>query len=263
MTATGGQEALKLFKEQKVDILVIDYFMPEMSGGEVIEKIRDFRKYVYIILNTGYSDKLPAYETIEEYKIQGYNDKNKGSAYLLLSILSGKISVELHNKLLEQIKLTLTDSLTNIYNRLYFDDLIKQEVERSNRCSVNLSLAVIDIDNFKKINDTYGHDVGDAVIKNIAGILTNKVRCIDTVCRYGGDEFVVVMPETTLENAQILAERLRRSVEETSINTKQGELKCTISVGISEFRGGEEILFKDADKKLYEAKKNGRNMVAL
>ena len=160
--------------------------------------------------------------------------------------------------------MSLTDSLTGLYNRRHFTDCLEREFLRAKRYKSDLSLAVIDIDFFKKINDTCGHSAGDYILKEIAYLILENFRKTDMVFRYGGEEFVVIMTETALERAIIPLERLRKSIEEYPFYYDGKNLKITISIGVSEVTEeavDAQKLFENADKALYKAKENGRNKV--
>lgn len=169
----------------------------------------------------------------------------------------------------------ITDDLTNLYRHSYFYKRIDEEIERSKRYARVFSLLLIDIDNFKKINDVFGHRVGDAVLKKIAALVISNLRKVDIASRYGGEEFGILLPETTEANALIVAERLRQAVEEDfeKTVTKEQMLKdsfakgvnfvVTVSIGVSAYRGGIEknTLVRATDKALYRAKWEGKNRV--
>ncbi len=162
-------------------------------------------------------------------------------------------------------QLSITDGLTNLYNRRHFELTFDREFKRARRYKSDLSIAVIDIDLFKSFNDTYGHSCGDYVLKELAYLLVENFRQTDIIFRYGGEEFVILLTETPLENAMIPLERLRREVENNNFRYKGQNLKVTISGGISSNNDIENLwdMFDLADKALYNAKESGRNMIKL
>lgn len=162
-------------------------------------------------------------------------------------------------------QLSITDGLTNLYNRRHFEMTFDREFNRAKRYKSELSLAVIDIDLFKSFNDTYGHSCGDYVLKELAYLLVQNFRQTDLIFRYGGEEFVILLTETPLENAFIPLERLRKVVEENRFRYKGQDLKVTISGGISSNNDIENLwdMFDLADKALYKAKECGRNQIKL
>ncbi len=162
--------------------------------------------------------------------------------------------------------LSLTDSLTGLFNSRHLMQALQSELDRANRYQRPLSLLIIDCDNFKKINDQYGHLEGDKVLQTLAGLITHSLRTSDNGFRYGGEEFVILLPETTGQAALALAERLRANFAETTVFSDAGEpICCTISVGVAQSLPGEneKSLIRRADKVGYEAKRKGKNLVLL
>lgn len=153
-----------------------------------------------------------------------------------------------------------TDALTGLYNRLRFDDIIQREIAFGKRHDTQLSLIYMDIDFFKKINDTYGHDAGDTILKEIALIVREVLRVSDYPFRWGGEEFIIVCPSTTISDVKILAERLRERIAQNNFTTAH---KVTVSIGITQYHDNEVVdeMIKRADQALYQAKESGRNKV--
>jgi len=163
----------------------------------------------------------------------------------------------------------VTDLLMNIYNRRFLESRLQEEFERAKRYALPLSLLLLDLDHFKKVNDIHGHQNGDLVLKNLGKIIRQTIRNTDMPVRFGGEEIVVLMPNTQLLNAHVLAERLRKRVAAFSFiidgqNLETDEINCTISVGLTEMTkktSDAEDLLRLADKALYRAKSEGRNRV--
>lgn len=158
--------------------------------------------------------------------------------------------------------LSFHDPLTDIYNRRYFMEAGEEEIKRVQRYEDTLSVLMLDIDHFKKVNDTYGHPAGDAVLENLASLLKNKLRDVDIPGRLGGEEFGILMPNTNKEQALKAADRIRKIIEENTVEFEGEEISITVSVGIAVYR--EEMsdideLLQEADRALYQAKKRGRN----
>ncbi len=153
-----------------------------------------------------------------------------------------------------------TDELTNIYNRAYFNEELKKEIAKSKRYKTPLSFIILDIDFFKKFNDTYGHQLGDDILVSLAKLIDTNTRATDTFARWGGEEFVKILPDASIEDAKKVAEILRQKIES---HTFKDDLKVTCSFGVSQFIDGDtqESLMKRADDALYRAKENGRNRV--
>jgi len=182
----------------------------------------------------------------------------------LLKVLGNQASISIANaKFHEEIeKLAITDGLTGLFNHRHFQERLKQEFHRLGRFPEPISLLIIDIDHFKEINDTYGHPVGDAVLKDVSDIINKTIRSIDVPARYGGEEFAVILIGTHARGALKMAERLRKAVKKQVFSAERNEFQITVSIGIStshdNIRSKEELIEK-ADKALYHAKKTGRN----
>ncbi len=185
----------------------------------------------------------------------------------MLFSFAGQAGMALENaKLFEEVKkLATIDSLTKLYNRRYFYEMAEREFYESKKFDVPLSVIMVDIDNFKKINDNYGHNIGDEFIKYVAEKAGKGVRKTDIICRYGGEEFIILLPSTDVDTALIVAERIRKSIESDWIDTKDfGKLFITSSLGVSSKREDTENieqLIHIADEALYMAKEKGRNRV--
>ncbi len=267
---TTGEEARAMLANEPWDLVILDRKLPDMDGVVLAQELRsraDFRTR-YIIMLTG--------EAEQEDKVQGlelgaddYITKPFQYPELLARIRAGKRIVDLQKELLETNKrlelLSITDGLTKLHNHRYFQDELARAFEESQRYQRPLSLAMIDIDFFKKFNDTYGHAVGDDVLKRAAELYRSSVRSTDLVARYGGEEFAVMMPETALDDGISFAEKIRQMIETTPLETQQGALNVTVSLGVasvphSRIRSAKELIVA-ADKALYRAKRNGRNQV--
>jgi diguanylate cyclase (GGDEF)-like protein len=168
----------------------------------------------------------------------------------------------LRNALEEVERLAITDSLTGLYNHRHLFELADRELQRARRYQLPLAVIMLDIDDFKRVNDTYGHATGDQVLQGVADCCQKELRRVDVIGRYGGDEFVAVLPETGLSAACQVAERLRKSIAERVLDTKAGRVTVTVSLGVAVLDDEHltaETLLDCADKALYVAKKNGRN----
>lgn len=157
------------------------------------------------------------------------------------------------------------DALTGVYNRSTFEETLNREVKLAHRYKRSLSLIILDIDNFKQFNDEYGHALGDQVLKTTVNNILACVRSTDIVFRYGGEEFVALLSNTSIDGAKLLAERIRKTIEESVVQYDDRTINVTTSLGISELSPGEQnaSFFTRADKALYEAKKNGKNTVYI
>lgn len=192
-------------------------------------------------------------------------DENELIARAKTQLRRKKYQDSLRSEFEESVNLSLKDGLTGLYNRRYFDAHIEQLLSKNNNSGGSLCLVMVDIDHFKEVNDKYGHQVGDLVLKAVTDVLSQNIRAIDLLARYGGEEFALLLSNISLEEAGMVTERLRDSVERLKIKLPDSveEVSKTISIGIAEHKGQESVmqLIARADKALYKAKESGRNKV--
>jgi diguanylate cyclase (GGDEF)-like protein len=199
-----------------------------------------------------------------------------GSLMLLLggiaSYVMGQLALQTANDVKNMAILqheSITDALTGLKNRRYFDQRMSEEVALSLRHKLPLSLMLLDVDHFKKINDTYGHQIGDEVLSSLAKLISGMVRDSDIVARYGGEEIAIITPRTSKEEAALLAERLRDLIEKTTVamvGTTQEVVQVTVSLGLCSLSAvitDKDALLEESDQALYLAKKYGRNRVVV
>jgi len=270
----NGRKALDLFKEKFFPIVLTDWMMPEMDGIELCRAIRKNRSdgYVFIVLLTSKDSKDDIVSGLEA-GADDYLTKPSNRAELIARIKTGIRILELERSLKranEEIRiLYIKDLLTGIYNRGYLTERLPQEIKRARRYGHPLSLVLCDIDHFKSVNDTYGHQAGDKVLREFAQCVRETIReNVDLVARYGGEEFIIVAPETDFSGALILAERVRMAVSQMVVKLKEKRIHITASFGVTGFdtdTPGEKItpeaVINQADKYLYQAKREGRNRV--
>lgn len=182
-----------------------------------------------------------------------------------INFLINTMLLVIHNGMLYQkvLDLSMVDELTTLFNRRKILDILKAEMERSKRYGYEMSVIMADIDNFKQINDNFGHKMGDTVLKSVSSILKSSVRKVDFVGRIGGEEFFIVSPQTTIQNALVLAERIRTAIE--SLKIEGLNRKITLSLGVSGYNSTKDMdkIMSDADEALYSAKKDGKNCVKV
>jgi diguanylate cyclase (GGDEF)-like protein len=266
----SGEEARAALRQEPWDLAILDRRLPEMDGLALAEDLKANPEYRwrYIIMLTGEDDQEAKVEGLES-GADDYITKPFQPRELLARIRAGERIVRLQKELLESNKrlelLSITDGLTKLNNHRYFQDELARAFDESLRYGRPLSLAMVDLDFFKKVNDTYGHAVGDEVLKCAAKLFKQSVRSTDLVARYGGEEFVVMMPETELADALVFAEKIRALVESTPFDTAAKPIPVTVSIGIASVPhtriSSPKELIVCADKALYRAKKNGRNQV--
>lgn len=264
LKARNGEEGLKIAKTELPDIILLDIMMPGVDGYKVCEELRsDYATRDIPILFV--SAKVETPDIIEAFQRGGDDYITKPFS---LQELAARVNAAMRIKeRQDNLKMmSITDELTGLYNRRYLNERLIEEVERARRYKYPISCLMLDLDHFKDVNDTYGHQVGDLVLVELGRILKNSTRVVDITARYGGEEFLIVLPMTNLKGAQTLAERIRRNVELYRFG-EDLSLRITISIGCAELdpsRGDEmdpDLLIQLADKALYEAKKK-RNCVA-
>lgn len=271
LVSLDGQTALDIVDEEKVDLILLDIMMPEMNGYDVCKSLKQNLKTkdIPIVFITAMSDE----ESIEKaYGVGGsdYITKPFKPRELLARVkkeLQVQTLIQELERSQERLKhLASIDSLTNLYNRRYFSKVTEHIFDLAKREKEEISLIMMDIDNFKLVNDTYGHQFGDEVIITLSHRLIENQRKSDIVCRYGGEEFVILLPNTNIDGAQVVAEKIREDIENITVNiTEDSYLKFTVSIGVSMVRMEEEYtieaVLKRADDALYEAKQSGKNRV--
>jgi diguanylate cyclase (GGDEF)-like protein len=254
--AENGKVALEKIRDELPEVVLLDVMMPDMTGFEVCQQLHKTPQYelIYIIMLTALTDS--------EYKIEGLD--NGADDYVTkpfdISELFARIRVG-ERTTIKKREATI-DGLTKVYNRNYFDMYLAQEVSRSKRYKRELSLIITDIDHFKQVNDTYGHLTGDTVLQEFTQIIMQQCRKSDLIARFGGEEFIILLPETPLEGGIIVAERMCQQI---ATHTFQEAEHITASFGVANLimdRDGRELL-RRADCVLYKAKKNGRNQVVV
>lgn len=251
-------------------LLVLDWMMPGLSGPEVCRRLRAAPRdhYQYVLLLTAKHTTADIVEGLEA-GADDYLTKPFNVHEFFARMHVGERMIKLHDSLFaaqEALRLQAThDSLTGIWNRGALFELLRAEVERAQRKPASLSLFLIDLDNFKRVNDEFGHLTGDAILHEIAQRLSAAVRAYDIVGRYGGEEFIVAAAELGTELPYQFAERLRLAVSASPVRTPKAEVTVTISIGmVTANPCGQcsiEKLIQSADAALYQAKANGRNRV--
>lgn len=268
--ATDGIDGLKLLLESKADLILCDVEMPRMDGFKFIAMMqtRDELKDIPVIMLTGRGDR--------EMKIRGldqgacdYVTKPFDPGELVarvkvqLKIKGLQDALKRSNELL--LELSNTDPLTRIFNRRYFMGALEKEFLRAIRNRSPITLALLDVDHFKKINDKYGHPQGDKVLVSLAAAVQGELRQYDIMARYGGEEFIVLLPETSAAEGIEVAERLRVRVENIVLQPPMEKQVVTVSLGVASYpaEGITSLydLITETDAALYRAKAGGRNQV--
>ncbi len=268
--AGDGMEGLEVFQSETPDLVITDVKMPRKDGLEVLKGIKDSGSDVDVIILTGHSDEATAIECLRsgayDYLLKPVEDVE-----VLLTAVNRAIhkrNLEIKNKrLIEQLEeMAIRDSLTGLYNFRQLQAFLDDELIRSERYGHAFCLLVIDIDHFKAINDTHGHQFGDHVLKKLGEIMSKACRSTDRVFRYGGEEFVIIMPETGDDEAVVAVHRLMDAVRSHTFVSDEQRAKITVSIGGASFpfQSIDKVgLIKLADQALYRAKEMGRNRFIL
>ena len=280
--AYNGENAIRIARQKHPDLILLDVMLPDLNGFEVCKFLKanpatDMIQIIMVTARTGIDDlqkglSMGAYDYIKKpfesaellARIKAAFKYKKNQTELI----DAKRRLEDMNE--ELAHLAITDSLTQIYNHTFLLNTLKFEFTRSVRFSDSLAFLMIDIDWFKRVNDEHGHLIGDEVLKGVVSLIKTPVRSIDILGRYGGEEFGLILPKTDKEGAMVLAEKIRKTVEDHTFSLTSGDeiikVKLTISIGVATFPD-ETIndvvsLVKAADDALYSSKNSGRNKVS-
>lgn len=278
VSAADGIEAIKVTKGVRPDIILLDLVLPGLDGYEVCRwlKLDEQTRGIPVIMLTvkkDLSDKVTGLQIGADDYLPKPFDEGELNARIYASLRTKALQDELKEKnrqledLLQKVEyMAITDVLTGLFNRRRFHNVMEKEFERARRYKTPFSLMLLDIDHFKAVNDSFGHSVGDGVLKDLANLIRGNVREVDTAARYGGEEFSVILPNTKKEDAVNVAERIRKSVEANRFGELGGRV-VTVSIGISGAPDGpidsEDKLVRVADYALYEAKRQGRNRTEM
>lgn len=265
VTAANGVEALEKLEVEKVQIALSDIMMPKMDGFELINRIRNNPdlKSIYLILITARIQEGDRVRGLD-LGADDYITKPFSFSELLARVRVGSRVVQYQQHLEYQ---THIDPLTGLFNRRAFEKKLDEEFERAKRYHHHLSLLILDIDNFKLINDTYGHHGGDAALIKISETLREKTRQSDFPSRYGGEEFVLVLPETEQDSALQVATKIHDAIRSCTFGAPNQPFRLTVSIGLSSTstRSYTEWpkMLKDADQALYFAKNSGKDRIEV
>jgi two-component system cell cycle response regulator len=271
LLATNGHEALELFAKRQPAIVITDWLMPDLSGIELCQRIRaESQGYTYLILLTGVSDKgkvvIGLQAGADDYLTKPFHPEELVARVGVgQRILNLNREIEAKNRLLEE--LALTDELTGLPNRRAVERWAVGQLSGASRHRFPFWVVMADIDNFKSLNDRYGHDAGDAVLKSFAEILQTNTRKCDMCGRLGGDEFLLILTHVEKEGIQLAIERDREQFEKRQFVFGGQNVAVTASFGFSGYRGRERTDFNrlvtQADVALYSSKRQGRNRVGF
>jgi two-component system, cell cycle response regulator len=265
--ARNGREALKVLTEQRPALVITDWEMPDLSGVDLCRTIREEHdSYTYVILLTGNSDKDRVIEGLAS-GADDYLTKPFHSGELLARVAVGRRMVDLHHQIQEKnrqlCELALTDSLTGLPNRRAIEEWTKRALKGAERHGFPFWIVLADLDHFKRINDNYGHESGDIVLKRFSDLLLRHTRSSNICGRIGGEEFVMALTHVAEPGVHIAVDRFREQLEAEQFSLRGNVLTITASFGIAGFLGDNaptlDELLRNADAALYEAKRKGRN----
>jgi diguanylate cyclase (GGDEF)-like protein len=280
-TAGDGKEAIRKVRTEPPDLVLLDMVLPDMDGLEVLRivKARSDEHFIPVIILSVKADldsKVAGLRIgADDFLAKPFAEAEllaRCAAMLRIKKLQDELRAT-QQKLAEQ---SITDALTGLRNRRFFDERLHEEFGRAQRYADPVSLIMLDIDHFKKVNDKYGHQVGDVVLRESAGLLKASLRDPDIPARYGGEEFAVILPKTHVQGALAVAERVWRAIGTKVFRHSLGEgpsasppveLRVTVSLGVAFFPSKDittaDLLVKFADEALYQAKHSGRNSICL
>lgn len=257
--AMSADEALETLRKTQFDVVLLDLMLGPVSGFTVLEKIRQMYYPPMVLVMTGYGSTDVAIEAM----------KRGAADFIMKPVEPDLLDIRIRKVMDERRaqRLAITDGLTGLYNRRYFEERLDEEIHRSRRYDRPMSIIMIDIDFFKQFNDTCGHLKGDDVLRQLSHILQDHSRETDITARYGGEEFVMILPETSLESSRMLGERIRQAVDKAVFEGEEQipATKITVSVGVScltDDEGGYDALER-ADRALYKSKQAGKNLVTV
>jgi two-component system, cell cycle response regulator len=262
-----AEEALS--GERKPDLVLLDHFLPDGDSFRILSFLTRRQEDIPVVVITGHGDEVIASQVIKAGAVD-YLPKSEAKGTILFESIQSAME---HYTMKKDVKKAMNvvtdmatrDGLTGLYNRRYFLEVLEREIFREERYDGGLSLCMVDIDLFKAVNDTYGHLAGDMVLKELGAMMAESMRGSDIVCRYGGEEFAITFPNTSLARAYTICKRFNRAVETHRFSYNDSQLKVTISIGLSEYKvranDSAEQLIERADHELYRAKDEGRNRV--
>jgi diguanylate cyclase (GGDEF)-like protein len=270
LEAGNGIQGLEVIEKEEVDLVISDMRLPKMDGITFTHKVKERRQDIPVIVMTAYASIESAVEAMKA----GASDfitkpfKFAHILFIIERVMETKQLREMAVKSEYYKQLSNLDGMTSLYNYRFFKEMLKHEVDRHTRYNRSLTLLMIDIDDFKKINDSYGHLVGDQVLKQVANLLKKSIRSHDLVARYGGEEFAVILPETMEEEAIKVGERIVTTIREYQFNLIEGSPaeSLSVTVGLASFpKDAEEVeqLVENSDQALYKGKNGGKNQVFI
>ncbi len=252
------------------DMVLLDYSLPGEDGVQFLTRLKGSAELPPVIMLTGWGDGRVAAEAMQNGACDYFPKNSINSDILAHAVHKAVVRTRADGegkRLRDQLEtLVVTDDLTGVFNRRYLDQALDRECTRARRYKRDISCLMIDLDDFKKCNDSYGHLVGDMALKLVAAVISESVRDADEVFRYGGEEFVVIMPETPRQAARLAADRIRTTLSERPVIVEQQPVRITVSIGVCtpgmDHDVEPEAVLGCADAALLDAKQSGKNRVS-
>lgn len=265
----NGRDALEHILEEAPDLVLLDVMLPDIDGYEVTRRVKGdpslpFTPIILVTARDSTEDKVTGFEAgADDYLTKPINFSEL-EARVRSMLRIKRLQDELEEKNRELQRLSVSDGLTGLYNHRHIHGLLRDEFERSGRTEAPLTVAMFDLDFFKLVNDTHGHPAGDRVLVQLAGILRVSARDVDRLGRYGGEEFIAILPATDTDGGSVFVERVRKAVEEHAFDIGEEQpVRMTVSAGLATYPHDRimdvETLVAEADRALYAAKAAGRN----
>ena len=269
LEAGRAEEIQNALDKGRIDLVLMDNQMPGKSGMEWLAEIAE-KQLAPVVMLTGSGSEEVAVQALQEGAV-GYLPKSSLSPKKLVKTIDAALDkwTRLQQAMADKEKLerlATFDSLTGLYNRRAILGKLRELINLANRYKEDFSLSMLDIDHFKKVNDRYGHLTGDDVLEKVAALIRGTIRNTDVAGRYGGEEFIIILPQTTLSSAWVIAERLRSIIEQAEMKDPAGNVfAITVSQGLAGWERGEDAhsLISRSDEALYKAKEKGRNRVQI
>jgi diguanylate cyclase (GGDEF)-like protein len=269
--ASTGQMALAAVERDPPDLMLLDIMLPDIDGFEISRRIKGdpalpFIPIILVTARDSTEDKITGFDAgADDYLTKPINFSEL-EARVRSMLRIKRLQDELEDKNRELRRLSVSDGLTGLFNHRHIHGLLREEFERSGRTGAPLTVAMFDLDHFKSVNDSFGHQTGDRVLQETADILRHNARDVDRLGRYGGEEFIAILPSTESDGGMVFVERVRSAVEEYVFRVRpDADLRLTLSVGIATHPHAQitnaETLISKADHALYAAKAQGRNRV--
>ena len=261
-------EVFRIISDHQLDIIFLDHFLPSCTGLDLLHQMKDKGIETPVVFITGSGDETVASKAIQagayEYIPKTSVSIKSISRVIYSTMEKYRLKNEVKQAMAKMAKMSTKDALTGLYNRRYFMEICDRETSGVQRYKSSLVLCLMDLDHFKNINDTYGHQCGDEVLKIFSELVLESIRKSDIACRYGGEEFAVLFPHTAIKDALSMCERFRKTIENHPIPYNEATVNVTVSMGLSPFYPDTDSfssVIHKADKALNRAKKEGHNRI--